>query len=285
MGANCAATAARRPKEFPSMAEATLETGGQPIPRHACPRCGGATYRVHRHLLDRMVGVVRRVRRYRCKAGDCGWEGLLSSSGRDAKRKTFGGVLSAWLIASLVLVPLLVLVAVMYRTHVLAKLGRPAAGAARVAAVAPTTPAPAATVPDPAKGGTSPGEPKRGCVWEGPGRQPYGGTLAAALVGAQLPADVIDKLTLMRERGLVSDRLEISSAGIRTADRRRQFGFTTKAMALSDGVCFGTTVDVATGLTGTADLYELSDQEGRRYLVMIVARGNNVALLEEQAER
>jgi hypothetical protein len=42
-----------------------------------CPRCGAALLRVRRKPLDRLVSLVAPLRRYRCRAMGCGWEGTL----------------------------------------------------------------------------------------------------------------------------------------------------------------------------------------------------------------
>lgn len=40
-----------------------------------CPRCKGPVYRTHRRLVDRLVSLIVPVRRYRCVAVRCQWEG------------------------------------------------------------------------------------------------------------------------------------------------------------------------------------------------------------------
>jgi hypothetical protein len=47
-----------------------------------CPECGGATERVARSLPDRALNLLMPVKRYRCGASGCGWEGLLMSRQR-----------------------------------------------------------------------------------------------------------------------------------------------------------------------------------------------------------
>lgn len=41
-----------------------------------CPECGSELHRIHRHTLDRIIGVYVPVRRYQCKNHDCRWRGL-----------------------------------------------------------------------------------------------------------------------------------------------------------------------------------------------------------------
>lgn len=45
--------------------------------RPACPCCGGAVNRVPRRLLDHLISALMPVRRYRCRAVACHWEGTL----------------------------------------------------------------------------------------------------------------------------------------------------------------------------------------------------------------
>ncbi len=46
-----------------------------------CPRCGNPIHRVHRNLLDKVVGklFLPHARRYRCEKPECGWTGLRHS--------------------------------------------------------------------------------------------------------------------------------------------------------------------------------------------------------------
>lgn len=45
-----------------------------------CPRCLGGLNRVPRGSLDRLISLVVPVRRYRCRALACAWEGRLRNS-------------------------------------------------------------------------------------------------------------------------------------------------------------------------------------------------------------
>lgn len=49
-----------------------------------CPRCNGPLVRVRRHFFDRVVGLFRPVRRYRCDSFACRWEGTLRARRADA---------------------------------------------------------------------------------------------------------------------------------------------------------------------------------------------------------
>ena len=134
---------------------------------------------------------------------------------------------------------------------------------------------------DPRRIGSAPlGQPLRGCVWGGPGQRPYSGTMTAALTAAQLPSDIVTKLSIMRDGGVVSDRLEITSAGIHSLDYQRDFGYKVKAMTMDGSICFDSTINPPSSASGSADLYELVDAKRQRYSVMVVANGGNIAVLE-----
>ena len=44
---------------------------------NACPRCNGRVFPVRRSFVDRVVGLIGPVHRYRCESLDCDWEGDL----------------------------------------------------------------------------------------------------------------------------------------------------------------------------------------------------------------
>lgn len=48
--------------------------------RPMCPRCLSRVNRMPRGLLDRLISLVVPVRRYRCRALACAWEGVLRNS-------------------------------------------------------------------------------------------------------------------------------------------------------------------------------------------------------------
>ncbi len=78
----------------------------------------------------------------------------------------------------------------------------------------------------------------------------------------------------------MSDRLEITSAGIHSVDYQRDFGYAVKTITIDGSICFDSRIDPPSSSTGSADLYELVDAKRQRYSVMIVANGGNVAVLE-----
>lgn len=53
---------------------------GPELGRPMCPRCLGGLNRVPRGTLDRLISLVVPVRRYRCRALACAWEGALRNS-------------------------------------------------------------------------------------------------------------------------------------------------------------------------------------------------------------
>ena len=46
-----------------------------PRPGRSCPRCNSAVFRVPRRIIDLFMSIFVPLRRYRCSAMDCHWEG------------------------------------------------------------------------------------------------------------------------------------------------------------------------------------------------------------------
>ena len=274
-----------------TMVEGNSEEVGHSSSRPTCPRCSQPVYKVHRRWPDRLVSVFHSVRRYRCRTERCGWQGLRSRSQPSASLwESAARAPATWIMVGVLAVPLIVLLARVYLSHGGAQ---PAQFSSQSGQLAPLQEAPgesgAGNVLDAddlrRKVKSSLGEPRQGCVWGGPGQRPYDGTLADALIAAQLPMEVVGKLAILRERGVVSDRLEISSNGIQSADRRRQFGSTMKAMALDGTICFNTRMNLRSETKVAADMYELIDGTDQHYSIMVVEQGGNVAVLEERSGR
>ena len=67
-------------------------SGGVPIATEvqacgpACPRCKTGLTRIRRRFVDRVISAIRPVRRYRCQAFFCCWEGALPHTGPVADR-------------------------------------------------------------------------------------------------------------------------------------------------------------------------------------------------------
>jgi hypothetical protein len=227
-------------------------------------------HKVHRSLRDRVVSVFYPVGRYHCRAEGCGWEGLLHQSRTGTARSR-----AAWIVAGAVVVALIGLATAIYGLHDEDAMPAPKAPVRPVAAALREPEASRAAVSGAAD------EARHGCVWEGPGESPYFGTLADALAAARVPIEIARRIEIMRDGGFVTDRLEISSAGIRSTDHRRFFGKTMKAMAMGETVCFSTRIGVPPDKTSIANLYELVDDTNMRFQIMIVQIGGNVAVLEE----
>ncbi len=76
----CRAEAAQTTKEYPL--KKTRQSPAEPAGRKPsttlnCPLCGGSVTRTPRRHLDRLLGLLVALRRYRCLAFGCQWEGNL----------------------------------------------------------------------------------------------------------------------------------------------------------------------------------------------------------------
>lgn len=71
-------------RHFSAESAAATEHGladmGAELGRPMCPRCLSGVNRVPRRALDRLISLVVPVRRYRCRALACAWEGALRNS-------------------------------------------------------------------------------------------------------------------------------------------------------------------------------------------------------------
>ncbi len=47
-------------------------------PNYKCPNCGDSVLRIERLWRDRVIGMFKTVRRFRCEHFGCGWEGRLA---------------------------------------------------------------------------------------------------------------------------------------------------------------------------------------------------------------
>ena len=101
-----------------------------------CPRCGGEVKRVHRRTHESQTLAGSGLRRYRCAAEGCGWQGLLAraSSSRPASQRLQPPLSErwrAWAVAVVVLV-LLGLVSAGLALMALRPDGRPSDGGEQV---------------------------------------------------------------------------------------------------------------------------------------------------------
>lgn len=76
-----------------------------------CPRCGGEVRRVHRRTHEAQTLTGSGLRRYRCAAEGCGWQGLLvrASSGRSAGHALQPPISERWRVWAVAVVVLVLL--------------------------------------------------------------------------------------------------------------------------------------------------------------------------------
>ena len=254
---------------------------------HRCPECGAPVQRVHRHLVDRLVGLVRSVHRYRCTAAACGWEGRLHRLSVDPR----GHVLRVgfwWFVIGIVAA-----VAAMHGLQRLrAQRAAPAAprialGGAELQSLA--TPPGESFDGEPlpmhdqrALGNRTPLLLRNSCAWGVPGRNPYRGSVMQALYAAQLPSEVVRQIADHAERGWSHAQVAITRDGVRTLDGRKDWGNRLQSMAFGNALCFNTRVNFAPGHVEHAALYSADDHQGRTYHVIVPYVCQNVAVLGER---
>lgn len=264
-----------------------------PLPEGGrCPVCSAALLRVHRDALDRWASVFRSVHRYRCTGVGCDWEGLLGrgAASTAAERGVTWRKRALWFVVGAASALTSVQGLRMYTRGQAASTAAPVAlGPLEMQALAAPAGqdfegAPLAAHDERAQNNPSPLNLRRSCAWGVPGGNPYRGTVEQALSAAQLPAEVVRQISEMAERGWVRDQIEISSLGIRTVDRRRDFGRSIKAMAFGNTLCFNTRVNFKPGHVEYASLYEAADKGGKTYAVMVPFVCGNVSLLDQRSE-
>jgi hypothetical protein len=268
---------------------------------HVCPLCGATVERVHRHFADRLFGMFRSVHRYRCLDESCGWEGIISTSettvaADGATRPTLAWRPRAlWFVAGMAVALAGAQGARMYLAH---QAARQASEARAFAAAKRLAAAPLQVevgqsydgeiLPDDdlrKAGNPSPLNLRRGCAWGIPGRNPYLGTVSQALTAARMPPSAVVKFEALIEKKLISDRVEITSEGITTASKRRNFDAASFDMAFGNTMCFNTRVNFQKGHVEHADLYEATDADGKRYAVMVPYVCGNVSVLADYEEK
>lgn len=258
-----------------------------------CPDCGSSLERVHRDAIDRWVSLFRSVHRYRCTDPACGWEGLLGREDVAAPRPGRAAIWAGRLLWFVVGAAAALGGVQGWRAYERSKAhanpviwGPGGASAQARAAPAgkdfPGVPLPSAD--ERVVRNRSPLNLRRSCAWGVPGGNPYRGTVEQALLAAQLPLDVVRQISEMAERGWIHDQVEISRAGIRTVNGRRDFGTSMRAMGFGNTLCFDTRVNFPAGHVEYANYYEAQDSQGRTYSVMVPYVCQNVAVLGERAE-
>lgn len=272
-----------------------------------CPQCGSSVRRVRRSDADRERPDGVRTHRFQCRSHDCDWQDLLVVS-RERRRLRLrqrkprvaqpvakaAGVtllLRALLVAALAIgVPAAVVVAAALglRLDRQATLRVPAGESHDGRALPLHHPLRQAVGGDllPASAEIeTPLTLRQGCAWGQPGRNPYRGSTEQALRQARLPAEVVNDIVARRARKDVSDRLEITTASIRTVKDGREFNPKSFAMTFGHTLCLNARVNFAPGHVEKADLYESHDRQGRRYAVMVPDVCGNVSVLGERGGR
>ena len=75
-----------------------------PDPSKRCPKCRGEVRRVHRRVRDRILNLVKPVRRYRCRNSHCRWEGDIFDGQKTKAKKSVNRVALGIAVAVSVLV-------------------------------------------------------------------------------------------------------------------------------------------------------------------------------------
>ena len=257
-----------------------------------CPQCGQGLRRTRRLVADLSPQVDVDLRRYRCRAAACGWQGLLPASRRPVpvvaaahspavSRRLRQGL---WLLAGAaaaftVPAAVVVLMAVGQRVDQAALRDVPLG----ISHDGRPLPAPLATG-EPAPDGP-PLAMREGCAWGQPGRMPYRGTTAQALRAARLPPEVVQEVARLRQVRAVTDRVEIRTGAIRTVTDGREFNPQSFAMTYGHTLCVGARVNFKPGHVERADLYEVRDARGRLHSVMVPDVCGNVSVLGARGEK
>ncbi len=265
-----------------------------------CPNCHAPLARVRRRAEEKQgVGAVG-LRRYRCAAPGCAWEGLVPLAARRSHRSAVARrrrhvlrSLRSALIPTLALLGLGAAVAAVAWQAGLFAPGRggrlyspgeqhdgeplPAAHAlsrhhAHAALAAAADAASAAPPPNTLA-------LRYSCVWGHPGGNPYRGTVEQALRSAALPEEVVQSIAAQVRSGQAVDRLEIRSDGVRAVASGRVFNAQNIAMTYGKTLCLSTRVNFVAGHMEPAALYEAITASGRVVAVMVPEVCGNVSVL------
>jgi hypothetical protein len=254
---------------------------------------------VRRRAADKQTAEELNLRRYRCSATGCGWEGLLPRSAHRSRLSALARRRRRLLKSSrAALVPALAVLglgaavaAVVWQAGVFAPrpsqryapgeqhdgeplpvahaLSRRHAHAALQAAADPVVAAkPSNTL-----------ALRHGCVWGQPGRNPYRGTVEQALRSAALPEEVVQSVAAQVRDGQPVDRLEIRNDGVHALASGRVFNAQNIAMTYGQTLCLSTRVNFVAGHSESAALYEALTASGRVVAVMVPEVCGNVSVL------
>ncbi len=118
-----------------------------------------------------------------------------------------------------------------------------------------------------------------GCAWGEPGRNPYRGTPEQVLAAVRLPPDLVQAVSERIRAGARTDRVTISSTGIRRHGANIDYDAQRIALSFGNSLCLDTRVNFAPGHREQGDLYEVTGADGRVVTVMVPDVCGNVSVL------
>lgn len=235
------------------------------------------------------------LRRYRCLAEGCGWQGLLPRLSR-ARARSATHVLQrqarrwAWAGAALLALGLAAAAVVRQGLAPVPSLPRVPAGESHYGRPLPDA-HPLQVRFDAVLAAAPAGQPiaalalRQQCAWGRPGGNPYRGTVEEALQAAGLPTEVVRSVAAQVRAGQPVERLQIGNDGIHAQRSGRVFNPHHMAMTYGRTLCLHTHVNFAEGHTEPASLYEATDASGRRHAVMVPDVCGNVTMISEGLAR
>jgi hypothetical protein len=258
---------------------------------------------VRRRAEDRAAGVAAELRRYSCRAPGCDWSGLLPrgplARSRARAKQMFWARRGPLLLAgaALAATTALALVPVLWRAaepdHRALRLakgesytGMPLTASHRLLKLVSQREGDEAAASAPAAARPrAPLHLRQFCAWGEPGRDPYRGTPEQAMALAQLPPEVVKRISADIQAGRHTDQLTITNAAIRADRSGREFDPKQIAMSFGQTLCLDTRVNFKTDHAERAELYEATADNGRVYAVMVPRVCGNVSVLGQRGER
>lgn len=251
--------------------------------------------RAHRDRDTRRAAAATGLRRYRCTAEGCDWQGLLPRLSRAQPRSDADVAkrhVRRWAWPAAALAALGIAAAAVVRQGVSGPPPLPVVPAGESHYGRPLNDAhPLQVKFDTALAATQPGQAVPGltlrqhCAWGKPGGNPYRGTVTEALQAAGLPAEVVSAIAAQVQKGESAERLTIATDGIHADKSGRVFSPAGMAMTYGRTLCLGTHVNFAPGHTEPASLYEARDQKGRLHSVMVPDVCGNVTMISQGLSR
>lgn len=283
------------------VSDSLFQPSTQEYPRSGCPACAAEIRRVPRTEQDRSGPYAAAMRRYRCSAAACGWEGLLPRQAPSHRTPPDRWQrLRAWLallrpslpvalaaVAGMVFAAVATLGVTTWRGPATASGPKPVwlAPGQHHEGVAVAAQHPLLQQPDPEAPEVERLALRQGCAWGTPGRNPYRGTVEQALVTAKLPPEVVQRVAMKVRNGQPDDRLEIRNEGIRGSQGEREFDPNNVALTYGHTMCLNARVNFKPGHVERATLYEAADNKGQLHSVMVPDVCGNVSVLGARMER